>query len=311
MAFSWFCIVFSTVGSFALEPTCLLHMAPPNSMNRVNTLKIAVYIENIGGYDEVRMEDIPSVPSGMDAFYFADPQTLDKQEDAFALWRQNGWTTIEYRDMQQGTKQVSGQRLTAKKVKCDPPDWITQGEWNWLVHFDAEKYIYLEELPAFIQKRSNASLILQNWCHRSPPCCSQGGFACFQAEVEKLRGPARHRIENSSQEYSQWVTDVTQMVKNSTLSLPHYFETSIFMRNLKSKYSGEVKKAFNEVFEQNRKVPRDQPFLPVFLEKHGLNAEIITVSIGELKRELGWKGRPGTRRQMSNFMSASRQGPLG
>ena len=83
------------------------------------------------------------------------------------------------------------------------------------------------------------------------------------------------------------------------------------MRNLKSKYSGEVKKAFNEVFEQNRKVPRDQPFLPVFLEKHGLNPEIITFSLHELKQELGWKET--TVRLISNLMSVdvSRQGPLG
>ena len=311
MAFSWFCIVFSTVGSFALEQTCLLHMAPPDSMTRVNTLKIAVYTENIGSYEEVRMEGIPSVPSGMDAFYFADPQTLDKHEDAFALWRKNGWTTIEYRDMQQGTKQVSGQRLTAKKLKFDPPEWMTQGEWNWLVHFDAEEYLYLEKLPSFIQKRSNASLIMQNWCHMSPPCCRQGGFACFQAEVEMLRGPERHRIVNSTQEYFQWVSDITKMGKNSTLSLPHYFETSIFMRNLKSTYSGEVKKAFYEVFEYNRKVPRDQPFVPVLLEKHGLNAEIITVFMSELERDIGWK--PGIRRAISNLLStdASRHGPLG
>jgi len=300
MAFSWFCIVFAAVGSFAREPTCLLQMAPPNSMNQVNTLKIAVYTENIGGYDEVRMEDIPSVPSGMDAFYFADSETLKKHENAFALWRKNGWKTMEYRDMQQGTKQVSGQRLTAKKVRLDPPDWITEGKWDWLVHFDAQKCVRLEQLPSFIQKRSNASLIMQNWCHRFRPCCSQGGFACFQAEAEHFRGSAFPRIENSSQEYFQWVADVTEMVKNSTLSLPHYFEGNIFMRNLKSKYSGEVKKAFREVFEANRKVPRDQPFLPVFLEKHGLNAEIITVKQGALKREIGFTGPPGVSRKVLN-----------
>ena len=299
MAFSWFCIVFAAVVSFAREPTCLLQMALPNSMNQVNTLKIAVYTENIGGYDEVRMEDIPSVPSGMDAFYFADSETLKKHEDAFALWRKNGWTTMEYRDMQQGTKQVSGQRLTAKKVKFDPPDWITEGKWDWLVHFDAQKCVRLEQLPSFIQKRSNASLILQDWCHRSRPCCHQGGFACFQAEANMFRGSDFHRIENASQEYFQWVSDVTEMVKNSTLSLPHYFESSILMRNLKSKYSGEVKKAFKEVFGANHKVPRDQPFLPVFLEKHGLNAEIITVRNTTLKREIGFK-RPGKRRAVSN-----------
>ena len=302
MAFSWFCIVFAAVGSFAREPTCLLQMAPPNSMNQVNTLKIAVYTENIGGYEEVRMEGIPSVPSGMDAFYFADLETLEKNEDAFAFWRKNGWTTIEYTDMQQGTEQVSGQRLTAKKVKFDPPDWITEGEWNWLVHFDAHAYVYLEKLPSFIQKRSNASLIMHNWCRPSRMCCSQGGFDCFQAEARKLRNHARQRIENSSQEYFQWVSDVTEMVKNSTLSLPHYFEGNIFMRNLKSKYSGEVKKAFKEVFGANHKVPRDQPFLPVFLEKHGLNPEIITVSLHELRQDLGWKENPGTSRLISNLL---------
>ena len=194
----------------------------------MNTLKIAVYTENIGGYEEVRIEGIPSVPSGMDAFYFADPATLDKHEGAFALWRKNGWTTIEYTDMQQGTEQVSGQRLTAKKVKLDPPDWITEGKW----HFDAQKWIRLEKLPCFIQKRSNASLIVHNWCRPSRMCCSQGGFGCFQAEARKLRGHERQRIENSSQEYFQWVSDVTEMVKNSTLSLPHYFETNIFHAKL-------------------------------------------------------------------------------
>lgn len=214
--------------------------------------------------------------------------------------------------MQQGTKQVSGQRLTAKKVKFEPTDWMTQGEWDWLVHFDALRSISLEQLPSFIQKRSNASLILLDWCHRSKRCCGQGGFACFQAESYRLMGKQSQRIENSTQEYLQWVSDVTEMVKKSTLSLPHYFETNIFMRNLKSKCSGEVKKAFKEVFEHNRKVPRDQPFLPVFLEKHGLNAEIITVSYGELKRDLGWKGKPATSRLLSNLMvDASQQGPLG
>ena len=300
MAFSWLCIVFAAVGSFAREPTCLLQMVPPNSMNQVNNLKIAVYIENIGGYDEVRMEDIPSVPSGMDAFYFADSETLKKHKNAFALWRKNGWTTMEYRDMQQGTKQVSGQRLTAKKIKLDPPDWITEGKWDWLVHFDAQQHVLLEKLPSFIQQRSNASLILQSWCHNLRPCCSQGGLACFQAEAGKFRGRDRLRIENASQEYFQWVSDVTEMVKNSTLLLPQYFETNIFMRNLKSKYSGEVKKAFKEVFEANRKVPRDQPFLAVFLEKHGLNAEIITVEQSTLKRSIGFPGPRGVLHTMLN-----------
>ena len=306
-------MLFATVRSFALEPTCLLQMASPDSMNHVNTLKIAVYTDNIGDYEKVRTRDIPSVPLGMDAFYFADPQTLDKHKDAFALWRKNGWTTIEYRELQQGTKEISGQRLTAKKVKFDPPDWLTQGEWKWLIHFDASWQLKLEQLPSFIQKRSNASLILQNWCQNKPRCCSQGGFACFQLEAKILRRgshSSRDRIENSRQEYFQWVSDVTKMVENSTLSLPHYFQTNIFMRNLKSNYSGEVKKAFNEVFENNRKVPRDQPFLPVFLEKRGLNAEINTVSRDELEQELGWK--IVTERAISNLMSAAvaEKGPL-
>ena len=311
MAFSWFCIVLSTVGSFAFEPTCMLQMAPPDSMNHVNTLEIAVYTENIGDYEKVRTHDIPSVPPGMDAFYFADPLTLDKNKDAFALWRKKGWKTIRYRDMEKGTQQVSGQRLTAKKIRFDPPDWMTQGEWNWLIHFDAGKYFLLEQLPSFIQKRSNATLILKNWCNLSPGCCSQGGFACFQAEVKKLQGRERDRIKHSRKEYDDWVSDVTKMVKNSTLSLPHYFELNIFMRNLKSKYSGEVKKAFNEVFDKNRKVPRDQPFLPVFLEKHHLNAEIITVSHDELEQELGFKS--ASERAISNFMSddVGRKGPFG
>ena len=213
MAFSWFCIVFAAVVSFAREPTCLLQMAPPNSMNQVNTLKIAVYTENIGGYDEVRMEDIPSVPSGMDAFYFADSETLKKHEDAFALWRKNGWTTMEYRDMQQGTKQVSGQRLTAKKVKFDPPDWITEGKWDWLVHFDAQKCVRLEQLPSFIQKRSNASLILQDWCHRVVRAATKADLHVSKRKQTCSGEVISTRIENASQEYFQWVSDVTEMVK--------------------------------------------------------------------------------------------------
>jgi len=57
-----------------------------------------------------------------------------------------------------------------------------------------------------------------------------------------------------------------------------FCEASIFMRNLKSKSSRKI-----------GKVPRDQPFLPVFLEKQHLNAEIITVSNADLEQELGFK----------------------
>ena len=160
----------------------------------------------------------------------------------------------------------------------------------------------LEALPSFIQKGSNASLILQNWCHHKRPCCRQGGFACFQVEAKMFQGAESDRIAHSSQAYFEWVSDVTNMVKNSTLSLPHYYETNIFMRNLKSKYSGNWKTAFNEVFKKNREVPRDQPLLPVFLEKHGLNAEIITVRKHELDRELGWRfARKRATRATSNL----------
>lgn len=53
MAFSWV-----LRGSFNSGIIC----AWTNSMNHVDTLKIAVYTENIGDYEKVRTQDAPSVP---------------------------------------------------------------------------------------------------------------------------------------------------------------------------------------------------------------------------------------------------------
>lgn len=116
-----------------------------------------------------------------------------------------------------------------KKVKFVPPDWITQGEWNWLTHFDAEKYmfLFLEQCPSFIQKRSHASLILQNWCHRSPACCSQGNICRFPSGSRIVTGNS-NRIEHSRQEYFWMGLWCHQHAGKFHLVAPAFFVKPVF-----------------------------------------------------------------------------------
>ena len=166
----------------------------------------------------------------MFAFYFADLQTLAKIQWCFCTLTQR-WMD-NHRVPRHRARNWANFWTTAnsqKKVKFVPPDWITQGEWNWLTHFDAEKYmfLFLEQLPSFIQKRSHASLILQNWCHRSPPCCSQGNICRFPSGSRIVTGNS-NRIEHSRQEYFWMGLWCHQHAGKFHLVAPAFFVKPVF-----------------------------------------------------------------------------------
>ena len=128
----------------------------------------------------------------MFAFYFADLQTLAKIQWCFCTLTQR-WMD-NHRVPRHRARNWANFWTTAnsqKKVKFVPPDWITQGEWNWLTHFDAEKYmfLFLEQFPSF---RRGA---MQVWSFKTGAievlrAAAKETFAGFLAEVELLRGTA-------------------------------------------------------------------------------------------------------------------------
>ena len=96
-------LAIGSVGSLALETTCQLQMAPPESLK---TLEATKRWEG-KTFLPFLLVCLPSILQCL--------QTLEKYNDAFALWRNNGWTIIKYRDIEQGTEQTSGQRLSAER----------------------------------------------------------------------------------------------------------------------------------------------------------------------------------------------------
>lgn len=216
-------------------------MAPPESMI------------NIGGYEEGRREDIPPGSSWYVCLLFCRSPDLGKNTMMlYALWCNNGWTIIEYRDIEQGTEQTSGQRLTAKR-KWNLSHQIGSHKgngigWHTLMQKNICFCFLNNVLPSF---RRGA---MQVWSFKTGAievlrAAAKETFAGFQAEVELLRGTATESNIRDRNIF-EWVFDVTNMLENSTLSLPLFLWSQYFHAKLEE-----------QVFEKNRKSSTRSTFL--------------------------------------------------
>lgn len=243
--------------------------------------KIAIYTDNFGGYDVVREDLIPHVPPDVRAFYFLDETTLKKNEAALEKWKEQGWEFVVH-DLLAGTSVVEPERLTAKELKFSPPDWLLTGPWEWLIHHDANIYFQVdwegESGFQFFQERQHQALVLLDFCHAHARCCGVGnGFQCLEHDVEYLQNHPE-KVSKSFVSILSWRDAVKKRLEDKTLSMPHYFDLCILMRNLKHQKAGAVLDAFNTTFHKMHEVQRDQQFLPVFLEESRLTGDTDAVN---------------------------------
>ncbi|CAK8994338.1 unnamed protein product [Durusdinium trenchii] len=106
-----------------VEYTCDAHRT--RSFGDYARKHIAVYTYNIGSYEGgMRNEDVPCVPSNVDAFLFLDDDTKQRSDsNALNLWKKQGWQ-VKSISLQAGSEFVTGARLTSKLLKFTPPTWL-------------------------------------------------------------------------------------------------------------------------------------------------------------------------------------------
>ena len=164
--------------------------------------RIAVYTYNIGGYEEMRGEYIPCVPSHLDAFLFID----EISQKRFGLtvvkkWQEQGWRVVNFTQVD-GTKYVPSSRLTSKSLKFAPPGWLLNGTWQWLVEYDGNIVVDLHRLAPFLQRRREQALVMLNWGYHQD--CSDDSFKCFMNEVTNMLTERVQYVARSRENVLKW-----------------------------------------------------------------------------------------------------------
>eukprot|EP00435_Cladocopium_sp_Y103_P012173 s3038_g3.t1 len=290
-----------------------------DTLQSSKSLRIAVYTENIGSYDPVRSENIAAVPEGVKAFYFLDELTIRKNERALEKWKEKGWTIQPY-TMVEGTKYINAPRLTCKRLKFQPPSFLTKN-FDWLIHHDANIRMDLERIAPFLRARQNSAMVLLDYCYEYPQCCGEGrGLECFKHSTGFYLSQAPQltpeKISTSMDKLKSWRDLVIQKVQKKQMSMPHFYKLNVIIRNLQHEKAAQVKDAFDKVYEKSHEMQRDQPILPVYLEDHNLTQDISVVSrykslgsfvVSCVNRSTGIE-RPISRKEVADLIMRRQQG---
>ncbi|CAL1165968.1 unnamed protein product, partial [Cladocopium goreaui] len=183
------------------EYTCDAHRT--RSLGDYARKHIAVYTYNIGSYEGgMRDDNVPCVPSNVDAFLFLDDDTKERTDsNSLNLWKKLGWQ-VKSVTLQAGSEFVTGARLTSKLLKFTPPSWLLNGEWEWLVEFDGNVVLDLHTLGPFLDKYSSKPLLLLDWSYHED--CGDDGFQCFSHELHNMLHARRKYIEDSKENVEAW-----------------------------------------------------------------------------------------------------------
>jgi len=248
------------------------------------SVPLAVYIYNLGNYDPIEVENIPCVPSkGMDAFFLVDNDTYEASKDVLDKWAEKGWTVSKLMSKFSETPQVSQERLTAKNLKFLPPSWLrNSSKYNWLVTFDSTLGLDLTKLSDFVNQdqHSDKSVILLKWYWAN---CT--GYDCFENELQTMLNKPEY-VGNSREETVEWKAYLDNLHSAEHISMPFYWETSVFMRNLRHEKASAVNTAFLQTYTKLHEIQRDQFVLPYFMEKNDLLPTIYSASLEELQTNL-------------------------
>mmetsp|Transcript_58869 Transcript_58869/g.122213 ORF Transcript_58869/g.122213 Transcript_58869/m.122213 type:complete len:315 (+) Transcript_58869:93-1037(+) len=254
--------------------------------------RIAVYTYNIGGYEEMRGEYIPCVPSHLDAFLFID----EISQKRFGLtvvkkWQEQGWRVVNFTQVD-GTKYVPSSRLTSKSLKFAPPGWLLNGTWHWLVEYDGNIVVDLHRLGPFLRRRREQALVLLNWSYHQD--CPDDSFNCFMTEVTSMLTERVQYVARSRENVLKWKELLDQMHQGK---LTHggrkyqplsYYETNVIFRNLQHAKADLVRDAFEKTFMKCHEIQRDQFVVPFFLWQDGLEEDTQAAPIQTLVDELGY-----------------------
>lgn len=258
-----------------------------DTLRSSDSLRIAVYTENIGSYDAVRMDNIARVPTGVKAFYFLDEENMRKNERALEKWQENGWTILPYK-MVEGTKYISSARLTTKKLKFQTPSFLTDGkQFDWLIHHDANIRMNLDRMATFLRARHKSAMVLLDYCYEYPQCCGEGrGVECFKHNtgfyIDQAPMITPEKILTSLDKMKEWRDFVMAKIQKKKISMPHFYKLNVMIRNLQHSKAAQVKDAFDKVYQKSHEMQRDQPILPVYLEDHNLTQDVSVVSRQQL-----------------------------
>eukprot|EP00438_Fugacium_kawagutii_P009577 Skav215535 [mRNA] locus=scaffold4176:38234:41837:- [translate_table: standard] len=235
----------------------------------------SVYTYNIGSYEGgMRDDDVPCVPSNVDAFLFLDDDTKERSDsNSLNTWKKLGWQ-IKSVTLQAGSEFVTGARLTSKLLKFTPPSWLLQnGEWEWLVEFDGNVVLDLHTLGPFLDKYTSKPLLLMDWSYHDD--CGDDGFQCFSKELHNMLHSRRKYIEDSKENVEAWLPDRSPELESlfhrrRKYTPPYYYETRVIVRNLQHhrrlgamevvmdpKMSDEVTEAFGRTYEKCHEIQRD------------------------------------------------------
>ena len=253
--------------------------------------RIAIYTANFGGYDYITDNPIADVPEGVHAFYFLDDATLKKNQEVLHKWEQQGWEIVPYK-LLPGNEVMDQERLTSRELKFTPPDWLLHGSWDWLVYYDSHYFVNATLLFPFLQQNNHVALILHDYCYANPPCCGEGnGFKCFEHDMDFLfnKPPGPRKIREVRDKMMEWRKTVEKRIENKTLTLPHYFDMHLLMRNLKHPKADRVAAAFEKVFAKVHELKRDQSLVPVYLHDFHIT-EVYAASLEDLEDRLQWRG---------------------
>ena len=175
--------------------------------------QIMIYTYNIGNYDSMRTTHVMQVPLDADAYFFVERSTDDiasSRSSVLEAWRLHGWNIVEL-SMQPATPYLTSTRFTSKVLKFAPPIELFEGR-KWVVSFDADIYIRLHDLPAFLQRRQQqAPLMMVDWRHW-PGNYSMTGFECMEQEMNSmLEGPMKDYVTSSRPRCLKWRTMMRQL----------------------------------------------------------------------------------------------------
>lgn len=270
------------------EYTCDAHRT--RSLGDYARKHIAVYTYNIGSYEGgMRDDNVPCVPSNVDAFLFLDDDTKERTDsNSLNLWKKLGWQ-VKSVTLQAGSEFVTGARLTSKLLKFTPPSWLLNGEWEWLVEFDGNVVLDLHTLGPFLDKYSSKPLLLLDWSYHED--CGDDGFQCFSHELHNMLHARRKYIEDSKENVEAWERklakehDGTDGTRKYTP--PYYYETRIIVRNLQHHRSDEVTQAFGRTYEKCHEIQRDQFLVPYFLWHANLSFDTEALPMRYLADSVG------------------------
>ncbi len=262
-----------------------------HSTNSTNVTKIVIYTANFGSYDPIPAsdDDIADVPDGFRAFYFVDDRTFRENRKPLQKWKEHGWEIIPY-NLLPGNAVMKATRLTSRELKFTPPDWLLHASSDWLIYHDSRVFLSLPKLLPFLKQREHMALVLHDYCYDFyKDCCGEGnGFKCFEHDMDLLMNRFPRRIRKSRDNMIEWKATVEKRVEAKNLTLPHYFDLHLIMRNLKHKQLNQVidagKKAFNKLHE----LQRDQVVFPVYLHDSKVT-EVDAVSSATLSRVLQFR----------------------